>query len=102
MRNRRKKQSFRIYLLALILALALTWYSLNPAPGAAAAPGRRKLNQEEEGGQKREVEPEFGRQPPAPGPLGLQTRKAPFILPPSVEGPDDDDDDFDWPEYIDG
>lgn len=35
MREERIRQALRMQLLALVLALALTWYALNPAPGPA-------------------------------------------------------------------
>jgi hypothetical protein len=37
-----KRQRFRLWLLALVLALALAWYTLNPVPGTA------QLNRREE------------------------------------------------------
>lgn len=37
MREERLRQVIRLKLLALVLALALTWYALNPAPGSITA-----------------------------------------------------------------
>jgi len=36
----RFRQAIRLQLLSLVLALALTWYALNPAPGAVRTDGR--------------------------------------------------------------
>lgn len=36
----RFRQAFRLRLLALVLAFVLTWYALNPAPGAVRTDGR--------------------------------------------------------------
>jgi hypothetical protein len=77
-RAERVRQTLRLKLLALVLALALTWYALNPAPG----PVRRGVRE----GEEPDAERREGRSPAARGP-------AP---PPSREEPEE----LEWPEYI--
>jgi hypothetical protein len=94
MRRGRAKQTLKLRLLALVLALALSWYSINPAP---RLPERGKREGDEPDAKKREAEPR---------------RRAALWLPPLAgrrvaefkdsSSPIDDDDDFEWPEYIDG
>lgn len=91
----RTKQNFKLRLLALILALALLWYSVNPAPHTII---RRKREDEQPDAKKREAKPEI-----SIAPFSLQlhrpnTREAGVNLPSS----DEELDDFDWPEFIDG
>jgi hypothetical protein len=93
MRRVQIKQTFKLRLLALVLALALIWYSLNPAP----EPVIRK---------KREAEP------PDEKKRNVELRSMPvtllFVFRPTGEVvehfplSDEDEDDFEWPEYIDG
>lgn len=93
MRRKRTKQTFKLQLLALVLALALVWYSLNPAPRSvirsrkkAKPPEKKKLN----------VAPQHV---PTTFPVvfGSTGGAAELSL-----SPDEDEDDFTWPEFIDG
>ena len=90
MRRERTKQTFKLRLLAFVLALALVWYSLNPAPRSVV---RRKREEELPDEKKRNVEPR------------AMMTTLPFSLRPVLGSPppaDDDGDDFEWPEFIDG
>lgn len=94
MRNERTKQTLKLRLLALVLVLALVWYSLNPAPRSVSL---RKLEDEPADEKQRIAEP----QNMAAATLTAvfkPTREATEALSSSDEGVDD----FDWPEYIDG
>ncbi|HEX8140018.1 MAG TPA: hypothetical protein VF544_20825 [Pyrinomonadaceae bacterium] len=95
MRRERVKQSFKLRLLALVLALALLWYSLNPAPGRVE---RVERDDEVPDGKKREAEPSLLGGAAFPGLLTMPGQR------PSDEVvlKWDEDDDFDWPEFIDG
>jgi hypothetical protein len=91
MKRERSKQTFKLRLLAFVLALLLVWCSLNPAPGYVV---RRKQEPEPPDGKKRAVEP---RSAPATLPAAFRPQGAsPEPLPPA------DEDDFEWPEFIDG
>ena len=79
MRREQTTQTFKLQLLACVLALALLWYSLNPAPATLS---NRKRKEEPPDEKKRHVEP--------------QSRPAVLFV------ADEDEDDFEWPEYIDG
>jgi hypothetical protein len=94
MRRERVKQSFRLRLLALVLALLLLWYSLNPAPGRVE---RIKRDDEVPDGKKREAEPSLQGGAVFPGLLAM-----PGARPWDEALSNRDDDDFDWPEFIDG
>lgn len=48
MREEGFRQAIRLRLLALVLALALTWYALNPAPGPARTE-KRETDPHDEG-----------------------------------------------------
>lgn len=91
MARERNKQTFKLRILASVLALALVWYSLNPAPRPAVQKKREAQPPDE---KKRDAEP---RRIPATLPTAF--RPAGTVgetLPPSKE------DDFEWPEFIDG
>jgi hypothetical protein len=91
MRRVQTKQTFKLRLLTFVLALALVWYSLNPVPGPL-------LRQDDEppDEKKRNLEPHSM---PAALPVAFKqlVEKAEPLLP-----SDEDDDDFEWPEFIDG
>lgn len=90
MRRERTKQTLKLRLLAFVLALALVWYSLNPTPRPVT---RKKREAEPPDEKKRNVEP---RSMPA-------TLPAAFSAMSGAAGPmpSSDDDDFEWPEFID-
>ncbi|PYS89371.1 MAG: hypothetical protein DMF64_17960 [Acidobacteria bacterium] len=93
MRRERTKQTFNLQLLALVLALALIWYSLNPAPRPVI---RKKREAEPPDEKKRNVAPQSM---PATFLITFRpTGGAAELLP----SPDEDKDDLDWPEFIDG
>lgn len=88
-KDERVSQTLRLKLLALVLALALTWYALNPAPGPARPRVRRG---KEPDGERREGKSPAGRVPsPVFGAAGLA-----FVPPSSREEPEE----LEWPEYI--
>ena len=91
MRRVQTKQTLKLHLLALVLALALLWYSLNPALGTVIY---KKQEPELPDEKKRNAEPQ--RTPIALGPLGMVTE--PLLLGTG----EDDEDEFEWPEFIDG
>jgi hypothetical protein len=95
MRKETGKQRFKLHLLALILALALAWYSINPTPGNIT---RRKREDDQPDAKKREVEPALSRTPLA---LQLYRPRRPEAFDASPSS-DEETDDFDWPEFIDG
>lgn len=85
------KQELRLRLLALVLALALTWYAVNPAPG----PVRRGVRRDDEPpeGERREAK-RAGRGAASGVAVMAERRPAPK--------PDETDaDELDWPEFID-
>jgi hypothetical protein len=93
MRREQTKQSLKLRLLAFILALALLWYSLNPAPAPLI---RRQREDELPDEKKRNVEP---KSMPAALPLAPRSFGEPAeALPPAAK----DEDDFEWPDFIDG
>jgi hypothetical protein len=91
MRRERAKQTLKLRLLAFVLALALVWYSLNPAPKPVV---RRKRKEEPPDEKKRNVEP---RSMPATLPMAFGA-----ISEAAEPLPSSDEDDFEWPEFIDG
>jgi hypothetical protein len=94
MRNERTKQTLKLRLLALVLVLALVWYSLNPAPKPVTL---RKSEDEPADEKQRIAEPQNRVAATLPIVFKLPG-EALEALPPSDKGVDD----FDWPEYIDG
>ncbi|HEV2763995.1 MAG TPA: hypothetical protein VGV38_13515 [Pyrinomonadaceae bacterium] len=84
------KQELRLRLLALVLALALTWYALNPAPG----PVRRgpRAGDEPPEGERREAKPFEGG-----AVVGVSVGETRASASP-VEW---DADELEWPELID-
>ncbi|HYG79957.1 MAG TPA: hypothetical protein VD861_06195 [Pyrinomonadaceae bacterium] len=92
MKRERRKQTFRLRLLAFVLAVLLVWYSFNPAPRPVT---RRRQEPEPPDEKKRTVEPRSVPQtlPAAFRPTGLPAQPLPSK---------DEDDDFEWPEFIDG
>lgn len=95
MRREPTKQTFKLRLLAFVLALAIVWYSLNPAPRASS---RIKRENELPDEKKREAEPRLQRA--AIMPLSFGALSAGLGATPSTQLAEDDD--FDWPEFIDG
>jgi hypothetical protein len=87
------RQTFKLRLLAFVLALALMWYSFNPTPRPLI---RRKREDELPDAKKRNVEPQ---NMPATLPIAFRQlgKMAEPLLPPHEEV-----DDFEWPEFIDG
>lgn len=89
----RTKQTFKLRLLAFVLALAIVWYSLNPVPAPIL---RRKRNDDLPDEKKRNLEPQSM---PATVPLVFRpTGGTAKTLPSTYK----DQDDFEWPEFIDG
>ena len=93
MRRTQTKQTLKLRFLAIVLALALMWYSLNPAPNPIT---RRKRDDELPDEKKRSVEPQSM---PATLPIAFRTISA---RPEPLSSIDEDEDDFEWPEFIDG
>lgn len=82
-------------LLALVLALALIWYAMNPAPGPVRSAERAEQPPDEEWRETKT---------PAPASYGLgltgEGSTQPYELPVTV-GEGDSTDDLEWPELID-
>lgn len=93
MRRIQSKQTLKLRLLAFVLVVALVWYSLNPAP----RPVIRKTREAEPPDEKKQnLELQTL---PATLPIAFKRLGEPSeTLPPADEG----DDDFEWPEFIDG
>jgi hypothetical protein len=89
------KQTLKLRLLAFVLALALVWFSLNPVPASGA---QLKREDEPPDEKKREAEPLLQRT--ASLPLVFGTQGAGLRATQSAN--QDAEDDFDWPEFIDG
>ena len=85
------KQTLKLQLLALLLALALLWYSLNPAPSPVI---HKRRKAEPPDGKKRNVAPQSM---PAISPVGFRPMGGTELLPPA----DEDVDELEWPEFID-
>lgn len=96
MREERATSALRLRLLAVVLALALTWYAINPAPGPARRVRRDDESPDEERrevGSPREANYEQGR-------VGAElTESATNLF--SHAAVSDADDDLEWPEVID-
>lgn len=97
MRSARSKQTFRLRLLALILALALLWYCVNPAPHTVIRSLKREDDQPDEKRGAARL-PEISRASLSLQLYRPQRLEMPNALPPAGEEPDD----FEWPEFIDG
>jgi hypothetical protein len=93
MRREQTKQTFKLRLLAFVLALALVWYSLNPAPRIVISRNREELPPDK---KKRNAEPRS-----MSATLPLAFRPIVEIVEP-LPSLDADVDDFEWPEFIDG
>ncbi|HEX8652702.1 MAG TPA: hypothetical protein VF708_17940 [Pyrinomonadaceae bacterium] len=93
MGRERTKQTFKLQLLALVLAFAIIWYSLNPAPRPVA---RTKRENEVPDEKKREAEPQL--QGAAALPVLFGTLGAGIA---DEALPHQEEDDFDWPDLID-
>lgn len=93
MRRELTKQTMKLRLLALVLALALIWYSLNPAPATVI---RRKREDEPPDEKKRNVE---ALNMPATLPAAFRLSALMVEVLPSS---DQEMDDFEWPEFING
>ena len=87
------KQTLKLRLLTFVLVLAITCYSLNPAP----RPVTRKRQEDDLLNEKKlDVEPQSM---PTTLPVAFrQSRDGAEALPSFGE----DEDDFKWPEFIDG
>ena len=93
MREHQLKQAFKLRLLTVVLALALTWYAINPAPGPV-----RRIKPEDDQPDARKPD---SRSRTSAAPLfldehGAQRLAASDALP----TPSEEIDDRDWPEFI--
>lgn len=93
MRRIQTKQTLKLRLLAIVLAVALVWYSLNPALTPIT---RRKRDDELPDEKKRNVEPHS-----MPATLPVIFRPVGGMAEPLILI-DEDEDAFEWPEFIDG
>jgi hypothetical protein len=93
MRREQTKQTLKLRLLALVLALALAWYSPNPAPAPII---RRKRDDEPPDEKKRNIELQS-----MAATLSVAFKPIMEITEP-LQSSDGGEDDFEWPEFIDG
>jgi hypothetical protein len=93
MRRERTKQNLKLRLLAFVLALALIWYSLDPAPRSIT---RIKREDEPPDEKRRNVVPQS-----MPATLPVVFRTLGEMAKP-LPSPEEDVDDFEWPEFING
>jgi hypothetical protein len=93
MRREQTKQTFKLQLLALALALLLLWYSINPAPRLVIC---NKSEGELPDEKRRELEPKLQRGEALLG--ALETFGAMGVIAAAL---DNDEDAFEWPEFID-
>lgn len=103
MRREGTRQTFKLRLLAFVLALVLVWYAINPAPGSIS---RDKPEGELPDEKRRDLEPQrqrcgletqFLRADALPGTFGMVERGMA-----ASAAADEDIDYFEWPEFIDG
>jgi hypothetical protein len=92
MRKGQTGLTFKLRLLAFVLAVALVWYSLNPAPII-----RHKREEEPPDEKRRSVEPQVERTATLQAVLGASGEIAKPL--PAL---DEDMDDLEWPEFLDG
>jgi hypothetical protein len=95
MRKSVVKRTLKLRLLAFVLAMALVWYSLHPAPASGI---QIKREDELPDNKKRKVEPQFQRAAILPSVFGVPGAGLGVTTSPAQ----DEEDDFDWPEFIDG
>ena len=95
MRSEMTNRRFRLRLLALILALLLLWYSINPAPYTVV---RDKRKETEPDAKKRQAAPVINHIPHSLLFHRPHVQESSDVL----ISIDAETDDFDWPEYIDG
>ena len=95
MRTEEIKQVLRLRLLALVLALALTWYAVNPAPSPVRPGGRRDEGRPE--GERREATPRVD----GGAASGVAGKVRSGARPESTGHEDLSADELDWPECID-
>jgi hypothetical protein len=100
MRNEQELSGVRLRLLAVVLALALTWYALNPAPG----PIRHVRRGGDEGpDEKRRERKSRAPEAASAGALSLPSAlRSSATRPPEADEVDEPDDleELDWPEYL--
>lgn len=92
MRRVQSKQTIKLQLLALVLALALVWYSLNPAPGPVVI--RKK---------PADLPPEEKKRNARPQNISVALSEAFRPIEETAKhlsSHNKEEDDFDWPEFI--
>jgi hypothetical protein len=94
MREETFRQAFRLRMLALVLALALTWYAINPAPGSPT-PLRRDEGRPDEKRREARSLPGVNCDPVWTQANASESPSDPTLC--AVENPDD----LEWPEVID-
>jgi hypothetical protein len=106
MRERQAGEIIKLHMLALVLALVLTWYALNPAPGSMQRLERDEETPEEKRREKKSS-PSMSLESMSLESMSLES------MSPELRGSDDvmrksrvnreieDIDDLEWPEVID-
>ena len=95
MRERRPRQTLKLRVVALLLAVALSWYSLNPPLGFIQKSSHAIEPPDE---KRREVQPQRSEGRFSLGGYGTEWPDPSIFDRPKAEDPDD----FEWPEFIDG
>lgn len=93
MRREQTKQTFKLQMLALVLVLLLLWYSINPAPSPIS---RNKSEGDVLDENRRELESRRYRADLTP--LAFQQFEVGEV---ASSAPIEDEDEFEWPEFID-
>lgn len=93
MREERLRRAIRLRLLTLVLAIALTWYAINPAPGSMTGI-RRDEGQPDEKRREARSPSQLNGEPVWIGETATKSILDPFS---SVV---EDTDDLEWPEII--
>jgi hypothetical protein len=93
MRRGHSKESFKLRLLAVVLALILIWYSLNPSPNRVSG-HKPEVNPPDE--QRCDVEPQLHKAEVVRAVERLDRESAVW------SAAAEEAEDWEWPEYIDG
>jgi hypothetical protein len=96
MRERQTGEMIKLHMLALVLALVLTWYALNPAPGSL-----QRLEREEETPEEKRRENKSSASISYKS-MSHELRGSDDVMRKSmVKRGTEDIDDLEWPEVID-
>ena len=92
MRRSQTKQTFKLHMLAFVLTLAIAWYTLNPTTAPVI---RRKRDEELPDEKKRKAQPQIER-------AARLSAAFDFLREEGAASRLTDEDNFEWPDLIDG